>query len=50
MMLGLVSFGYLDNLFGSMRNSIIALGIWFVLGLFFLLRLRYLDRGQTPAS
>jgi UMF1 family MFS transporter len=41
MMLGLVSFGYLDNLTGSMRNSIIALGMWFVLGLVFLVRLRY---------
>ena len=38
MTLGLVMFGYLDNLTGSMRSSIIALGIWFTIGLFFLLR------------
>ena len=37
-MCGLVMFGYLDNLFGSMRYSIIALGIWFLIGLVFLLR------------
>ncbi|PHN03697.1 MFS transporter [Flavilitoribacter nigricans] len=33
MMFGLVMFGYLDNLTGSMRNSIIALAIWFTIGL-----------------
>ncbi len=32
MMMGLVMFGYLDNLTGSMRNSIIALTICFILG------------------
>ena len=36
-MCGLVMFGYLDNLTGSMRSSILALVVWFVLGLFFLL-------------
>jgi len=41
MTFGLVMFGYLDNLFGSMRNSIIALGVWFLVGLFFLLRLQW---------
>ena len=40
-MIGLVLFGYLDNLFGSMRYSIIALAVFFVLGLIFLLRLQY---------
>ncbi len=35
-MLGLVMFGTLDNLTGSMRNSIFALGLWFAVGLFFL--------------
>lgn len=33
MMFGLLMFGYLDNLTGSMRNSIIALAIWFTIGL-----------------
>jgi len=50
MMLGLVSFGYLDNLFGSMRNSIIALGVWFVFGLIFLIRLQYLNLRPLPAD
>ncbi len=36
MMFGLVMWGYLDNLTGSMRNSIVALGIWFTIGLIFL--------------
>ena len=37
MMCGLFMWGYLDNLTGSMRNSIFALGIWFFLGLVLLL-------------
>lgn len=40
MMCGLVIFGYLDHLTGSMRNSIIALGIWFSLGLVLLVWVR----------
>lgn len=32
MMSGLILFGYLDNLTGSMRNSIVALGLWFCIG------------------
>jgi UMF1 family MFS transporter len=39
-LIGLVLFGYLDNLTGSMRNSILLLGIWFVLRLLLLLRLQ----------
>jgi len=39
-MLGLVLFGTLDNLTGSMRSSILLLAIWFVLGLVLLLVLR----------
>ena len=37
MMCGLLMFGYMENLTGSMRNSIIALGFWFSIGLFFLI-------------
>jgi MFS transporter, UMF1 family len=37
MMCGLLMFGYLDNLTGSMRNSIIALGTCFTIGLCLLL-------------
>ncbi|NNC95361.1 MAG: MFS transporter [Chitinophagales bacterium] len=33
MMLGLVMFGYLNQLTGSMRNSIVAVAIWFSIGL-----------------
>jgi UMF1 family MFS transporter len=37
MMLGLIMFGTLDHITGSMRNSIIAVGIWFVIGFLLLL-------------
>jgi len=36
MMSGLVLWGYLDNLTGSMRNSIFALATWFTIGLILL--------------
>ena len=35
--IGLFSFGYIEGLTGSMRNSILALIIFFILGLLFLL-------------
>lgn len=38
MMIGLVLFGYLDHLTGSMRSSILALGVWFVIGFLVLWR------------
>ncbi len=38
MMCGLILFGTLDNLTGSMRNPIFALGLWFAIGLFLLWR------------
>jgi UMF1 family MFS transporter len=47
MMFGLVMFGYLDNLFGSMRNAIIALGIWFFIGLIFLIRTSKMQQVET---
>lgn len=37
MMFGLIMWGSLDNLTGSMRNSIIALVLWFSIGLFLLI-------------
>ena len=49
MMCGLVLFGYLENWTGSMRNSIIALGIWFTIGLFFLIRVQRM-KGTDPVS
>ncbi|MCB0634647.1 MAG: MFS transporter [Lewinella sp.] len=45
MMFGLVLFGYLDNLTGSMRNSIIALATWFTIGLILL----YVVHRMRPA-
>lgn len=39
-MLGLLMFGVLDQITGSMRNSIFALGIWFAIGLVFLWRVQ----------
>lgn len=36
MMCGLIMFGTLDNLTGSMRNSIFALALWFAIGLILL--------------
>jgi UMF1 family MFS transporter len=46
-MLGLLMFGTLDQLTGSMRNSIVALGIWFVIGWLFLAGMR---NYQRPAA
>ena len=40
MMCGLILFGYMENWTGSMRNSIIALGLWFTIGLVFLIRVQ----------
>lgn len=37
MMCGLIMFGTLDNLTGSMRNSIFALAFWFIIGLVLLI-------------
>ena len=37
MMCGLIMFGTLDNLTGSMRNSIFALALWFTIGLVLLI-------------
>ncbi len=50
MMSGLILFGVLDNLTGSMRNSIIALAVWFALGLFFLLWLRRMKETSEGVS
>lgn len=47
MMVGLILFGTLDNITGSMRNSIIALGISFAIGFCILLVVR---RMKTPAE
>jgi MFS transporter, UMF1 family len=47
MMCGLIMWGYLDNLTGSMRNSIFALGTWFTIGLIFL---AWLKRISSPTQ
>ena len=41
-MCGLFSFGYLDNLTGSMRNSIVAVAVFFLIGFILLVRLHHL--------
>lgn len=50
MMCGLVMWGVLDNLTGSMRNSIFALGIWFTLGLIMLIMVQRLERREKLAT
>ena len=40
---GMFSFGYIEELSGSMRNSVIALAVFFVLGLLFLLFLKRVE-------
>jgi UMF1 family MFS transporter len=51
MMCGLVMFGTLDNVTGSMRNSIFALGLWFAIGLVLLwIVLRIKPSPQPEAS
>lgn len=40
LVIGMFSFGYIEEYTGSMRNSVIALGMFFVLGLVFLLLLK----------
>lgn len=50
MMSGLILWGYLDNLTGSMRNSIIALGFWFFLGLMFLIWVQRIHSRETAAN
>jgi UMF1 family MFS transporter len=50
MMSGLIMWGYLDNLTGSMRNSIIALGLWFFIGLIFLTWVQRLHSKETAAT
>jgi UMF1 family MFS transporter len=44
MMCGLILWGYLDNVTGSMRNSILVLALWFSLGLILMLRLQRVQR------
>lgn len=51
MMCGLVIWGYMDNLTGSMRNSIVSLVIWFTISLLLLIWLqRMRDKPLTSAS
>lgn len=49
MMCGLFMWGFMDNLTGSMRNSIIALAIWFSIGLILLMVVRKLEKQEKPA-
>jgi len=47
MMCGLVMWGFLDDLTGSMRNSIFALAIWFSIGLILLLIVRKIEKKES---
>lgn len=47
MMCGLLMFGFMDNITGSMRNSIIALGVAFAIGLMLLMIVRKI-RSEVP--
>ena len=50
MMCGLIMFGTLDNLTGSMRNSIMGLALWFTIGLVLLIavdRIRLVRQGDA---
>ncbi|MFM7726551.1 MAG: hypothetical protein ACKO7B_07610 [Flavobacteriales bacterium] len=40
LIIGLLTFGYIEGAFGSMRTSILALIVFFILGLLLLLRVR----------
>ena len=44
LVLGSASYGLIEELTGSMRNSVLALIFFFVIGLFFLLRSMFLQR------
>ncbi len=46
---GMFSFGYIEELSGSMRNSVIALTVFFILGLLFLLFLKRVEPRSVAA-
>jgi UMF1 family MFS transporter len=45
--IGMFSFGYINELTGSQRNSVLALGIFFVIGFILLYRTSKLDKHAT---
>ncbi len=47
---GTFSFGFLDQLSGSMRNSILLLGVYFLVGIFLLTQVRVEDWNQLEYS
>lgn len=50
MMCGLVMWGFMDNLTGSMRNSIFALALWFTIGLILLWVVRKIEKREKSAA
>jgi UMF1 family MFS transporter len=48
LIIGLLSFGFIEGTFGSMRASILALITFFALGLLLLMRVRN-DKASTPS-
>jgi UMF1 family MFS transporter len=49
LVIGMFSFGYIEEFTGSMQNSLIALAAFFVLGLLFLILLRNVEPQVVPA-
>ncbi|SEB15245.1 MFS transporter [Pedobacter hartonius] len=49
LVIGMFSFGYIEEFTGSMQNSLIALATFFVAGLIFLLLLRKVEPDAVPA-
>jgi len=49
LVIGMFSFGYIEEFTGSMQNSLIALAAFFVVGLIFLLLLRKVEPDAVPA-
>lgn len=50
MMCGLVIWGYMDNVTGSMRNSLVSLVVWFAISLVLLLWLQRIQGQKASAS
>lgn len=50
LVIGMFSFGYIEEFTGSMRNSVIALASFFILGLIFLLMLRKIEPKAVKAN
>ena len=50
LVIGMFSFGYIEEITGSMRNSVIALAVFFILGLLFLFFLKKVEPKSVEAA